>query len=126
VSAEAEDAREVALRIAQFFDRVIDKVEAHPRYATLVRRAIADGRELVLDYHSHGARHGWCVSICSPGTGVPQLGIAPPLDELAHIRDIAREEAHCDPLMAIFAERLVARFALAAPPRVYLNGAPRS
>lgn len=122
--ADAE-ARALEAEIAAFFERVLDKLDAHPRYGEVVRRAVAEGRELLLNYHSHGAQHGWCVSICTPGTGVPLIGLEAPLDELAHIRGIGREESHCDPLMSVFGERLVARFALAAPPRVFLNGVPR-
>ncbi|MBI5431308.1 MAG: hypothetical protein HZA52_00575 [Planctomycetes bacterium] len=123
---ESAVAREIEAQIGAFFERVLDKVDAHPRYGAAVRRAIEEGRALILNYHTHGPQHGWCVSICAAGTGVPLLGLDAPLDELAHIRGIAREESHCDPLMAIFADRLIRRFALAAPPRVYLNGAPRA
>lgn len=120
------EARELEAEIAAFFDALLDKVGAHARYGPAVERAVEDGRELVLNYHSHGPQHGWCVSICTPGTGVPLLGLEAPLDELAHVRGVGREEAHCEPLMTILGERMVARFGLSAVPRIYLNGAPRA
>jgi hypothetical protein len=113
-------------QVRAFFERLIDKVVAHPRYGAAVRSAVDEGRELVLNYHTHGEGHGWCVSICTRGAGVALLDLGEPLEELAHIRGIAKEEALCDPLMGVFAERLIERFSLASRPRIYLNGAPRT
>lgn len=112
-------------RVEAYFERLIDKVVAHPRYGAAVKRALDDRRELILNYHSHGPGQRWCVSICAQGAVVPLLDLGAPLEELAHIRGVADLEEHCDPLMAVFADRLVERFSLPSRPHVYLNGAPR-
>ncbi len=111
---------------SQFFDRVLDKIAGHARYASLVQRAVDAQRMIIFNYHTHGPGQGYCVSICTREDPIAALDLDPPLDELAHVRGIAREEAECDALMRVLAARFKARYGIDREPAVFLNGRPRS
>jgi hypothetical protein len=115
-------------RLIRFFDLVLQKIAEHPSYAGNLDAAVRAGEPLVLDYHTHGPEHGYCVSLCAAEAPVWPIGAdeAPPtnLRELAHIRGIAREASECGPMMRAFSSLLEARFPLSSPPEVYLDGQP--
>ena len=108
-----------------FFERVLEKLAQHPRYAVAVQRAAERERPLILNYHTHGPAQGYCVSICTRDEKLAVFGLEAPLEELAHIRGVAQREEQCDPLMGVFAARLRERFGVREEPLVFLNGRPR-
>ena len=110
--------------LLQYFDVVCDKIAEHPKYGPNLDAAVRAGRQLVLNYHTHGPDQGYCVSVCVRSEALAQLGLAAPLEELAHIRGIGKSREECAPRMEAFAARLVARHSLAQAPLVFLDGVP--
>jgi len=110
--------------LLQYFDLVCDKIAAHPSYGAKLDDAVRAGRQLILNYHTHGPEQGYCVSVCVRSEALAQLGLAAPLEELAHIRGIGKTREECAPRMEAFAARLVARHGLELEPVVFLDGAP--
>lgn len=108
--------------LLQFFDVVCEKIAAHPSYGPKVEDAVRSGRQLVLNYHTHGPEQGYCVSVCIRNDALAQLGIDSPLEELAHIRGIGKTREECAPRMEAFSARLLARHRLAKTPVVFLDG----
>jgi hypothetical protein len=115
-------------RLLAYFDLVLEKIAQHPSYAAAVRGAAADGRRLVLNYHTHGPGQGYCASVCARNEGLPDLGgvlrLGDELEELAHIRGVGREEAECRPMMEAFGALLRQRFRLDHAPAIWLDGRP--
>lgn len=110
--------------LLRYFDIVCDKIAAHGSYGKNLEKAAADGEELVLNYHTHGADQAYCVSVCVRNATLSSLGLAAPLHELAHIRGIGATREECGPRMSAFAARLEQRYRLSRPPIVFLDGAP--
>lgn len=110
--------------VVEFFGVVIEKIEQHPRYAVLMRNAVAAQEQLVLNYHTHGAGQPYCVSVGVYDGAIAQLGLLGEFREIAHIRGIGREESDCGPLMSAFAALLQQKYELRAEPRIYLGGQP--
>ena len=110
----------------KYFDLVCDRIAAHPSYAGKVEGAVKGGRQIVLNYHSHGPEQDFCVSVCAGSRMMAELGLPMPLEELAHIRGVGARAEECGPRMEAFAERLVERYGLDRPPTVYLEGKPFS
>jgi hypothetical protein len=110
--------------LLQYFDVVCDKIAQHPKYGPNLETAARAGRQLVLNYHTHGPDQGYCVSVCVRSEALAQRGIEAPLEELAHIRGIGKTREECSPRMEAFAARLVARHRLEREPVVFLDGAP--
>lgn len=110
--------------LLQYFDLVCDKIDAHTSYGAKIEAAVGAGRQLVLNYHTHGPEQGYCVSVCVRSEALAQLGLAAPLEELAHIRGIGKTREECAPRMEAFAARLVARHRLEREPVVFLDGVP--
>ena len=110
--------------LCEYFDHAIEKIEQHPTYAGNLRRAVAAGEALILNFHTHGPDQGYCTSICVSEGRVEALGLRGELRELVHLRGIAEHEEDCGPMMTVFAARLVERFGLALVPETWLNGAP--
>jgi len=115
-------------RLFAYFDLVLQKIDEHPVYAQAVRQAAEGGRQLVLNYHTHGPGQGYCASVCARNEEVPDLGgvlqLGGELEELAHIRGIGREEAECRPMMEVFGALLRERYRLDHPPTIWLDGRP--
>ncbi|HVS11172.1 MAG TPA: dipeptidase PepE [Planctomycetota bacterium] len=105
----------------QLLDLVLEKIAAHPSYSKKLEEAVAHGEELVLDYHTHGPGHGYCVSIGARPPSVAGLDLGPPR-ELAHVRGVGREAEECRPLMGVFASMLRRRYGLASEPAIALDG----
>jgi hypothetical protein len=103
------------------FDALIEKIRAHPTYGPAVADVAARKASLILNYHTHGPGHGYCVSLAEL-TGLPVFGQPPQLKELAHIRGVAREESQCLPLMNLFAQRLQRAYQMETLPSIALNG----
>jgi hypothetical protein len=112
--------------LVRYFDRMIEKVEAHPAYSVNMRNAARGGEQFILNYHTHGPEHGYCVSICTRVESFAALGLDVPLHELCHIRGIARAEEDCEPLMTVLGLRLMEHYGLASEPKIFLNGKPLS
>jgi hypothetical protein len=110
--------------LVRYFDRMIEKIEAHPSYSVNVRGAASAGERFILNYHTHGPEHGYCVSICTRVESMAALGLDVPLHELCHIRGIAKDEADCEPLMTVLGMRLAEHYALKEEPRIFLDGKP--
>lgn len=110
--------------LLQYFDLVCDKIAAHPSYGPKVEEAVRGGRQLVLNYHTHGPDQAYCVSVCVRNESLAGLGIDAPLEELAHVRGIGKSREECAPRMEAFAARLAARHRLAKAPVVFLDGEP--
>ena len=110
--------------VSSFFDGIIEKIVQHPSYSKGVSGAVEEKRPLILNYHTHGPAHGYCVSVCVKPKGFPVLGQKPLLEELAHIKGIASQAEECEFLMRAFGSRLKAYYELKELPEVYLNGAP--
>jgi hypothetical protein len=110
--------------LVRYFDRMIEKIEGHPNYSVNVRNAARNGEHFILNYHTHGPEHGYCVSICTRVESMAALGLDVPLEELCHIRGIAQAEEDCEPLMTVLGLRLVEHYSLTAEPRIFLNGKP--
>lgn len=114
--------------LVAFFDMVLDRIAGHDRYGPAVGEAAAAGRPLALNYHTHGPDQGYCASVCALQAPSADLGgvlrMDSELTELAHIRGVGREAAECGMRMAVFASLLRARYRLAEPPEIYLDGQP--
>lgn len=109
----------------KFFDRLIEKIEAHPTYGPAVRQAASDGWPLILDYHNHGNPSSWCVAICTRQQNlIPLLGPPEQLQELAHVSGLGRSQEDCLPLMGALSDELREHFELGTAPAIYLQGKP--
>ncbi len=117
---------ELHSQLLSFFDIAIDRIREHPSYGPKLERAARDQRELVLNFHTHGPSHGYCASICTEEGGVPLIGLPGELNELAHLRGIAKDLEACEPMMNAFAERLVERYGLLNRPVTWIDGKPKS
>ena len=107
------------------FERLLELIDGHPQYGPAVKQAVADGSEVVLNYHTHGAGQPYCVSIASRPRGLlPVVGQNLPLEELAHIKGIGQTEEQCRPLMSTLGEELMRHYSLDQQPGIYLNGHP--
>lgn len=108
------------------FAELVQRIADHPRYGPAVEGAVARGDHIVLDYHTHGPDHGYCISICSlqptliPGFGTPET------EELAHVRGFGQSEDQCVPLTTGLADALRERYGVGTENglSVYLNGKP--
>jgi hypothetical protein len=107
-----------------WMDELIGKIEAHDKYGPAMRRAAEAKKPIILDYHTHGPGQPYCLSIKTKKGGLPVVGQAPQLEELAHIRGIGRDEAEGIPMMGILGEQLQAHYNLDSLPLLYLNGKP--
>lgn len=105
----------------RMLDLVLERIAAHPSYSRNLEEAVARGEELVLDYHTHGPGHGYCVSIAAlaPKLAGLELGQS---RELAHVRGVGREAEECRPLMGVFASMVRRRYGLASEPAIALDG----
>jgi hypothetical protein len=110
--------------LVRYFDVMIEKIEAHPNYSVNLRNAARSGASFILNYHTHGSGHGYCVSICTRVESMAALGLDVPLEELCHIRGIAEAEEDCELLMSVLGKRLREHYELANEPRIFLNGKP--
>ena len=108
-----------------FFDVAIDKIRGHASYAKKLEHAAQDQRELILNFHTHGPGQGYCASICVLEGAVPLIGLRGELEELVHLRAVARTLEECDPFMDAFAEKLVERYDLKHRPITWIDGKPR-
>lgn len=109
-----------------FFATLLEKIQQHPTYDEALRSAIAQGRTLVLNYHSHGDPGQWCISISAlqrDPEKLLQIGL-PELDELVHVKGIGSSEEQCLPFCHAFAERLRDGYGLKELPMPMLNGRP--
>ncbi|MBI2190910.1 MAG: hypothetical protein HYU36_02860 [Planctomycetes bacterium] len=110
---------------AQWVSGILDHIERHDSYGPRMRAAVASDRRLILNYHTHGRTHGYCVSICHAVQGAfPVLGQHDPLEEIVHISRMGSSEDQCVPLMSLFAELLREHYRLRNLPLIYLNGRP--
>jgi hypothetical protein len=108
------------------YERLIQRILEHPRYAPAMENAVADGAKLVLDYHSHRGDGHWCVSICEKQEGaieVLDVGLGN-LRELVHIEGFGRDAESCLPLCGDLATALERHYGLRTPPLVYRDGKP--
>ena len=110
--------------LLQFFDLVCDKIDAHSTYSVKLREAASSGQQLLLNYHTHGPGQAYCVSVCVASKTSAEVGPPDLQEELAHIRGIGATAEDCEPRMAAFAARLVARYGLERMPVVFLDGNP--
>jgi hypothetical protein len=110
--------------LVRYFDRMIERIETHPSYSVNVRNAAKSGDRFILNYHTHGPEHGYCVSICTRIESMAAMGLDVPLHELCHIRGIAKEEEDSEPLMTVLGLRLREHYDLKEEPRIFLNGKP--
>jgi hypothetical protein len=108
----------------RFFDGIIEKIVQHPQYSRNLADAVEARQRLILNYHTHGPGHGYCVSVSVKPRGLPVLGQKPLLEELAHIKGIASRPEECEFLMTVFGSRLKAYYELAETPEIYLDGNP--
>jgi hypothetical protein len=109
---------------ARYFDDLFSKLAGHPGYSENLRRAAAEQRQLVLNFHTHGPGHGYCVSIGALSPGMAVLGEDFAVEELAHIRGMAREREEGEPLLRLLADELVARYGLEKRPEPWYDGRP--
>jgi hypothetical protein len=108
--------------LLQYFDLVCDKIDAHPAYSVKLREAATSGQQFLLNYHTHGPGQDYCVSVFVESR-TPATSEQPAVqEELAHIRGVGARAEDCEPRMAAFAARLVARYGLERTPAVYLDG----
>jgi len=112
--------------LSHYFDLMIERIEGHPSYSVNLRDAVRNGEPLILNYHTHGPGHGYCVSICTRLESMAALGLDVPLNELCHIRGIAKEREDCELLMTVLGLRLVEHYKLTSEPRIFLDGKPFS
>lgn len=97
---------------------LLELIEAHPVFGPRLRRALAEGFELVLDYHRHPDAERWCVSFHA------RVSPAAELHELAHVKDFGSAREDCVPLLGPLATELLARYRLERAPHIHLEGAP--
>ncbi len=97
---------------------LIERIEGHPVFGPRLRHALAEGFELVLDYHRHPTSERWCVSVHA------REGEGAPLSELAHVKDFGRAREDCVPLLGPLATDLMAHYRLERAPAIHLEGRP--
>ena len=97
---------------------LFELIEAHPRFGPLLRHALEEDFELVLDYHRHPDAERWCVALHA------RAEESAPLSELAHIKDFGREREDCMPLLGPLATEMLAHYRLDRAPAIYLEGTP--
>lgn len=107
-----------------WIDELIGKIEAHDKYGPAMRQAAAAKKPIILDYHTHGPGQDYCLSIKTKKGGLPVVGQAPTLEELAHIRGIGKTEAEGIPMMGLLGGLLQAHYQLVSLPLLYMNGKP--
>jgi hypothetical protein len=110
--------------VREFFEMVIQKIEAHPRYAVLMKNAVAAQEKLILNYHTHGEGQPYCVAVGVFDGAVPLLDLGGEFREIAHIRGVGRAKEDCVPLMGTFSALLQQRYELRTAPAIYFDGAP--
>lgn len=111
--------------IRDYMARVLYLIEQHESYGPKVRQAADAGEDMVLDYHTHGPGHGYCVSIQTKKPNpLPILNQTPVVEELAHLRGIGQTEGQCFPLMSMLGHAMLEHYKLARMPRIQLNGKP--
>jgi hypothetical protein len=110
------------------FEKLIEQIEAHPRYAPAMRNAVDRRLPLALNYHTHQGIGTWCVSICTR-VGTPVMFMEDQtamLEELVHIRDFGRERGDCVRLTATLADELARHYGMEEKPELWLEGNPLS
>lgn len=110
--------------LLEYFDRVCDRIAAHPSYSMKIENAARAGAPFILNYHTHGPEQDYCVSVCIRDETLEKLGLPAPTEELAHIRGIGSRSEECGPRMEAFAARLADRYGLKRTPAIFLAGAP--
>ena len=100
------------------YDPLFDLIEAHPVFGPRLRHAVAEGFELVLDYHLHEGAARWCVAIHARADEADELR------ELAHVRDFGGAREDCVPLLGPLSTELMRRYRLDRTPEIWLSGAP--
>lgn len=107
-----------------YLDLLLERIRAHPVYGPNMRDAAERQDELVLDYHTHGPDHGYCVAIRRRTLTLPLLRQTAPLEELVHVQGVGRREDECVPLMSTLGRKLVDAYELEHAPVIHLNGEP--
>ncbi len=110
------------------FEKLIEMIEGHPRYAPALKNAVERDLPLVLNYHTHQGVGTWCVSICT------RMGFPVPffedqesmLEELVHIRSFGREKGDCIRLTSTLADELARHYEMNTKPELWLEGNPLS
>ncbi|MDP6115661.1 MAG: hypothetical protein QF437_07755 [Planctomycetota bacterium] len=111
--------------LRDYITQVLHLIERHESYGPGVRQAADAGEDILLDYHTHGPGHGYCVSIQTEKSNpLPILNQEPVTDELAHIRGIGQTEDQCFPLMSMLGHAMLEHYRLAKMPGILLNGQP--
>ena len=107
------------------FEGLIGLIEKHASYGPALLDAAKSGQRLILNYHTHGGPTGYCVSIgVKKANPLAFLGQAEPMQELAHIKGVGKEEAQGRAMMTEFGAELMAHYGLKEAPLFYLNGSP--
>lgn len=109
------------------FEGLIQKITEHDTYGPAMQQAVAEGADLVLNFHSHQGNERFCVSICARELSPIKILISEkdPLDELVHIEGMAQSEEDFEPLCAAFSNALCAHYGLKEPFELYFQGEPR-
>ncbi len=111
----------------ELFDALIQRLQTHESYGPAMTECSTKQAQIVLNYHTHGIGHGYCVSIATlEASLIPILGQQPRLKEVAHIRGIGQEETQCVPLMTLLGKKLQQTYHIQKTPAIYLNGHPHS
>ena len=108
------------------FTTLIQKIDEHATYGPAMKKAAADGSNLVLNYHQHQGNDRYCVSICVKELSPIKILISEkePLDELVHIEGVAETEDEYLPLCVAFSNALCEHYGLTESLELYFNGEP--
>lgn len=105
-----------------WMDDLIQRIEAHASYGPAMRKAAEDRLTLVLNYHTHGPGHGYCLSILSrPHPGLQVLGQPSVLKELVHVRGFGRTAEEGEPLLQLLSARLQSHYRLEKAPEILIG-----
>jgi hypothetical protein len=118
-----EDTPEIA-QLRKFMDDLIQKIEGHDKYGPAMKAAAQAQKPIILDYHTHGPGQDYCLSIKTKKAGLPVLGQAPQLEELAHIKGLGKTLDEGIPIMGVLGEQMQAYYKLQSLPSIFINGKP--
>ena len=118
-----DDTPEIA-QLRKFMDELIQKIEAHDKYGPALRAAAQTQKPIIRDYHTHGPGQDYCLSIKTQKGGLPVLGQAPQMEELAHIKGLGKTLDEWIPIMGVLGEQMRAFYKLNALPHIFVNGKP--
>ncbi len=107
-------------------EKAISSLTVHPRYHRRIGETLAAGQNIILNYHHHSGESRYCVSVMTQNRNLAGLvdGTSIQWEELAHIKEVGRDESRVFPIMTNFGRLFKIQYGMNRLPDVYLNGKP--